>query len=80
MNLPAAAPENWQFTAMVGAANRLKLEGFNIHRSKLDTDSPIRRILWEQTLQPFQLNDFDLYLPFSSASPTGTLLENRLVA
>ncbi len=69
VNIPAAAPENWHFTAMVGAANLLKLDGFDIRRSKLDTDSPLRRILWEQTLQPFQLSDFDLYHGLAFVSP-----------
>ena len=69
VNLPAAAPKDWHFTAMVGAANTLKLDGFDIHRSKLDTDSPIRRILWEQAVQPFQLSDFDLYHGLAFVSP-----------
>ncbi len=69
LNLPAAAPENYRFTAMVGAANTLKLDGFDIRRSKWDTDSPLRRILWEQTVQPFQLNDFDLYHGLAFVSP-----------
>ena len=69
VNLPALAPENWQFTAMVGAANRLKLDGFSIRHSTWDTDSPLRRILWEQTVQPFQLNDFDLYHGLAFVSP-----------
>jgi glycosyltransferase involved in cell wall biosynthesis len=69
LNLPAAAPENWHFTAMVGAANRLKLDGFDIRRSAWDTDSPLRRILWEQSVQPFQLGDFDLYHGLAFVSP-----------
>ena len=69
LNLPSAAPENWHFTAMVGAANSLKLDGFDVRHSKWDTDSPLRRILWEQTVQPFQLNDFDLYHGLAFVSP-----------
>jgi glycosyltransferase involved in cell wall biosynthesis len=69
LNLPAASPEDWRFTAMVGAANTLKLDGFDIRRSAWDTDSPLRRILWEQTVQPFQLGDFDLYHALAFVSP-----------
>jgi glycosyltransferase involved in cell wall biosynthesis len=69
VNLPAAAPENWRFTAMIGAANKLPLDGFNIRRSAWDTDSPLRRILWEQIAQPFQLNNFDLYHGLAFVSP-----------
>ncbi len=69
VNLPAAAPKDWHFTAMVGAANTLKLDGFHIHRSKWDTDTPIRRILWEQAIQPFQLSNFDLYHGLAFVSP-----------
>lgn len=68
-NLSAAAPENWRFTAMVGAANQLNLNGLTMRRSALDTDYPLRRILWEQTIQPFQLSDFDLYHGLAFASP-----------
>jgi glycosyltransferase involved in cell wall biosynthesis len=69
MNLPAAAPENWRFTAMVGASNRLNLNDLDVRRSTWDTDSPLRRILWEQTVQPFQLNDFELYHGMAFVSP-----------
>src|SRR5436853_3451236 len=69
LNLSSAAPEHWHFTAMVGAANNLPLNGFDIRRSKWDTDSPLRRILWEQAVQPFQLSDFDLYHGLAFVSP-----------
>ncbi|MEP6987783.1 MAG: glycosyltransferase, partial [Chloroflexota bacterium] len=69
LNLPAVAPENWRFTAMIGAANQLKLDGFDVRRSKWDTDSPLRRILWEQSVQPFELGDFDLYHGMAFVSP-----------
>src|ERR1051325_4330817 len=54
---------------MVGAANNLPLNGFDIRRAKWDTDSPLRRILWEQIAQPFQLSDFDLYHGLAFVSP-----------
>lgn len=68
-NLSAVVPENWHFTAMVGASNQLNLNGLTMRRSAWDTDSPLRRILWEQTVQPFQLNDFDLYHGLAFVSP-----------
>ncbi len=68
-NLSAVAPENWRFTAMVGAANQLNLNGLSMRRSAWDTDSPLRRIIWEQSIQPFQLNDFDLYHGLAFVSP-----------
>ncbi len=68
-NLSAAAPPEWRFTAMVGASNTLNLAGFTMRQSRWDTDAPIRRILWEQTIQPFQLSDFDLYHGLAFVAP-----------
>ena len=69
INLLAEAPQDWRFTAMVGAANTLDLNGLGVRRSKWDTDSPIRRILWEQAVQPLQLSHFDLYHGLAFVSP-----------
>ncbi|MBI1281895.1 MAG: glycosyltransferase [Anaerolineaceae bacterium] len=69
VNLLAEAPQDWRFTAMVGAANTLDLNGLTVRHSKWDTDSPIRRILWEQAAQPLQLSDFDLYHGLAFVSP-----------
>ncbi len=69
VNLLAEAPKDWQFTAMVGAANTLDLNRLATSRSKWDTDSPMRRILWEQAVQPFQLSEFDLYHGLAFVSP-----------
>jgi glycosyltransferase involved in cell wall biosynthesis len=59
--LPQVAPEGWRFTAMTGVACDLELPGFEVRRARMDTRSPLKRIAWEQALQPFQLGDFDLY-------------------
>jgi glycosyltransferase involved in cell wall biosynthesis len=67
--LPKVAPEGWRFTAMTGAACDLDLSGFGVRRSRFDTRSPIKRIFWEQALQPFQLGDFDLYHAQAFVSP-----------
>ena len=50
-HLPALAPANWRFRAMVGAANPAVFTGVTMRRARFDTQSPVRRILWEQTFQ-----------------------------
>jgi glycosyltransferase involved in cell wall biosynthesis len=67
--LPEVAPEEWRFTAMTGAAFDLGLPRFVVRRSRLDTRSPLKRILWEQAIQPFQLGSFDLYHAQAFVSP-----------
>ena len=67
--LPKVAPEGWRFTAMTGAACDLELPGFGVRRSRMDTRNPLKRIAWEQALQPFQLSDFDLYHAQAFVSP-----------
>ncbi|MBE2272055.1 MAG: glycosyltransferase, partial [Anaerolinea sp.] len=61
--------EGWRFSAFVGAANAMHIAGIDLRRSRLDTESPIRRILWEQALQPFQLGEFDLYHALAFVAP-----------
>jgi glycosyltransferase involved in cell wall biosynthesis len=68
-HLPTAAPDNWQFTAMVGANNRLEFDGIAMRRSRWNTESPLRRILWEQFGQPRQLGQFDLYHALAFVAP-----------
>ncbi len=68
-HLAAAAPGDWRFTAMVAAANQMTFDGITMRRSQLDTESPLRRILWEQFAQPAQLGEFDLYHGMAFASP-----------
>lgn len=60
-HLPLVAPENWRFTAMVGARNTRQYPQIAMRQSRLDTESPFKRIIWEQLAQPFQLGAFDLY-------------------
>lgn len=67
--LPAAAPDDWTFTAMVGGANQTTFDGITMRRAGWDTESPIRRILWEQFAQPSQLREFDLYHALAFVSP-----------
>jgi glycosyltransferase involved in cell wall biosynthesis len=45
-----------------------------MRHARFETESPLRRILWEQAVQPFQLGEFDLLHSLAFASP---LLLNR---
>jgi glycosyltransferase involved in cell wall biosynthesis len=69
LHLPAAAPNGWRFTALIGAACDLTLPGFELRRSRIDTRSPLHRIAWEQAIQPFQLGAFNLYHAQAFVSP-----------
>lgn len=68
-HLPANAPDCWQFEALVGAANSAEFERVRLSRSALDTQSPLRRIIWEQTLQPWKLRQYDLYHAMAFVAP-----------
>lgn len=61
VHLPQVAPADWHFTAMVGGANPVQYDGVRMQRASLDTSPASKRILWEQTLQPFALREFDMY-------------------
>ena len=67
--LPTQAPVDWQFEAMVGAANRATFAGVSMIRSRLDTEPPLRRIFWEQALQPWHLRRYDLYHALAFVAP-----------
>jgi glycosyltransferase involved in cell wall biosynthesis len=69
MHLPAVASKNWRFTAMVGAENEAQFDGMTMRHSRWDTESPLRRILWEQFAQPGQLREFDLYHALAFVAP-----------
>jgi glycosyltransferase involved in cell wall biosynthesis len=66
---PHLASEDWQFTAMVGGQNRALFDGVTMHRAPFDTESPAKRIIWEQCLQPIQLGQFDLYHAMAFVAP-----------
>ena len=68
-HLPDFAPSGWDFRAMVGAANPAAFDGITMCRARFDTQSPVRRILWEQIFQPAQLKQFDLYHALAFAAP-----------
>lgn len=59
-HLPQVAPD-WQVTAMLGGGNSAQYPGIHSQQAPFETESPLKRILWEQAIQPFQLGSFDLY-------------------
>lgn len=67
--VPSLAPDDWHFTAMVGGKNTATYERVTMCRAGWDTESPARRILWEQLSQPFQLGEYDLYHAMAFAGP-----------
>lgn len=60
-HLPKIAPDDWQFTAMIGSENHAQYPLVRMKRANLNTESPAKRILWEQLIQPFALGEYDLY-------------------
>ncbi len=68
-HLAAAAPPGWRFTALVGARCAADLPGVALRRSRWDTQPPLRRIAWEQLVQPWQLGAFDLYHALAFVAP-----------
>lgn len=68
-HMPQVAPDDWDWTAMVGGANQAQFDGITMQRAALDTESPMKRILWEQAIQPTQLMQFDLYHAMAFVAP-----------
>jgi len=66
--LPTMAPD-WRFTAMVGRADPPAHPRLSVRHSRMDTESPTRRILWEQLAQPWQLSDYDLVHQMAFVAP-----------
>ena len=69
LHLADAAPDDWQFTAMVGADHPATFPGVTLQRAPWNTDAPFKRILWEQFDQPRHLRRFDLYHAMAFAGP-----------
>lgn len=57
--LPRAVPEDWRLTAFVGAQFAADLAGYAVQRSGIDTSSPVKRIVWEQVIQPWAVRHMD---------------------
>jgi len=67
--LPKVVGPTTRLTAMVGKANPVTFDGVDIDQAALDTTAPIRRVLWEQAIQPFRLGRFDLYHAMAFVGP-----------
>lgn len=72
--LPAALPSDWRLTAFVGGLNPAQYDGMTMRRAALlgrsfDTEPPLRRIVWEQAIQPWELGGFDLHHALAFAAP-----------
>ena len=67
--LPSHAPSDWQFEAMVGAANSASFPDVSMARASFTTESPAIRVFWEQTIQPWQLRRYDLYHALAFVAP-----------
>ncbi|MBK9122450.1 MAG: glycosyltransferase family 4 protein [Chloroflexi bacterium] len=57
--LPRVVPDDWRLTAFVGAQFSANLDGFVVQRSTIDTSSPVKRIAWEQVVQPWAVRSID---------------------
>lgn len=68
-HLPAVVPPDWSLTAFVGRDNPHHFDGMTMRRAPLDTESPLKRILWEQTVQPAALRGFDLHHALAFVTP-----------
>jgi len=66
--LPTAAPD-WDFHVFVGEGTPPPETRLTVHRAAFSTTNPLRRIVWEQLLQPHQLNGFDLYHGMAFTAP-----------
>ncbi len=68
-HLPAVAGPDWRFTAMTGAGSSATFNEVRMRRARMATESPLRRVFWEQALQPWQLGQFDLYHALAFVAP-----------
>jgi glycosyltransferase involved in cell wall biosynthesis len=67
-HLPTVDP-SWRYTALIGEGTPPDEPGLNVRRSRLRTGQPMRRILWEQCVQPFQVGGFDLVHELAFVAP-----------
>lgn len=68
-SMPALAPTDWHFTAMVNGSSTATYDNVTMQRAPFDTTSPLKRIIWEQAIQPFALSQFDLYHAMAFVMP-----------
>lgn len=67
-HLPDADPA-YCYTVLVGAGTPPLHPALHIKRSRWRTDSPSRRIIWEQIAQPWQLGDCELVHELAFVAP-----------
>lgn len=67
--IPAYAPRDWTFTAFVGSQNQATYPRLTMRHASFDTESPLKRIVWEQAVQPFSLREFDLHHAMAFVAP-----------
>lgn len=75
-HLPSAAPD-WQFKVFVGKGEPPSNAHHTLQRSSINTESPLRRIFWEQFVQPFQLGGLDLVHQLAFVAPVADILLPR---
>lgn len=63
------APDDWSFTAFVGAKNPHTFDDITLVRAGWDTTAPLKRIAWEQAMQPLRLHGGDLLHSMTFVSP-----------
>ncbi|MBX3066772.1 MAG: glycosyltransferase family 4 protein [Anaerolineae bacterium] len=68
LHLPEIEP-TWRYTALVGEGSPPPHPNLHVRRSRLNTASPLKRIVWEQIAQPFQLGEFDLVHQMAFVAP-----------
>lgn len=62
-------PPDWQITALVNKDSPHHFPNITTQPAPFNTESAIKRIIWEQTIQPFALRKFDLYHAMAFVSP-----------
>jgi glycosyltransferase involved in cell wall biosynthesis len=62
-------PDDWRVTAMVSKDSPHQFPKVTMRHAMLNTESPLKRILWEQTIQPFVVRKFDLFHAMTFVSP-----------
>src|SRR5439155_18461513 len=65
-HLPGVDP-SWNYTVLVGEG--APPAGLSLRRSRMQTGQPLRRIAWEQFVQPWQLADYDLVHEMAFVAP-----------
>ena len=69
VHLPSAVPEDWHLTALVGAQAAVAFPGVELRQSRWNTESALRRIAWEQAVQPWALRGFGGYHALANVGP-----------